>query len=192
MPLDTLPACNSLIKSKATKDFEVECVAGRDRIECIDIVKRNDADYVGLDPEDLFIASKTGNEDFTVFADIRTIELEKAEYKYEGIIIARKSAGIKTLADLRGKKSCHTGYSRAVGYKVPILKLKKHGLFKNDANETLSPIERELKALSEFFEKSCVVGKFSLNPEINEKLKGKFPNLCALCEDTKKCDYPDK
>ncbi|KAG5675967.1 hypothetical protein PVAND_005823 [Polypedilum vanderplanki] len=192
VPSSVFPACNALLTSRANEKFAIDCIVGRDRYECLDIIKKQGADLVALDPEDLYIASKKGNEDFTVFADIRTKELEKSEYKYEGIIIARKSAGIKSLADLKGKKSCHTGYGRAVGYKVPILKLKKHGLFKNDDDLSLSPSEREIKAFSEFFTKSCLVGKYSMNPEVNEKMKKTYPNLCALCEDPKKCDYPDK
>lgn len=170
----------------------IECVAGRDRFDCLDIVERRDADFMVVDPEDLYLAFKKKNEDYSVFSDIRTKEEMQAEFRYEGIILIKKNSGINSLEDLRGKKSCHTGYGRNVGFKIPITKLKKHGVFKADHDTNLSPVERELKALSELFTQSCLVGKYSSNPEVNAKLKEKYPSLCALCEHPDKCDYPDR
>lgn len=191
MPELVLPACNELM-SKRSEIATIECIAGRDRVDCLDIVERRQADFMAVDPEDLYLAYKKKNEDFAVFADIRTQEEIQAEFRYEGIILVKKNSGINSLADLRGKRSCHTGYSRNVGYKIPITKLKKHGVFKVDMNLKLSPVERELKALSELFTQSCLVGKYSDNSEVDEKLKKSYSNLCALCEDPTKCDYPDK
>lgn len=170
----------------------IQCVPGRDRVDCLDIVERREADFMAVDPEDLYLALKKKNEDYSVFSDIRTKEEEKAQFRYEGIILVKKNSGINSLADLRGKKSCHTGYGRNVGYKIPITKLKKHNVFKVDPDTSLAPVERELKALSELFSQSCLVGKYSPNAEFNAKLKKSYPNLCALCEDPVKCDYPDR
>lgn len=186
-----MPACGELM-NKRSEIATIECVAGRDRVDCLDIVERREADFMVVDPEDLYLALKKKNEDFSVFSDIRTKEEEQAEFRYEGIILMKKNSGINSLADLRGKKSCHTGYGRNVGYKIPITKLKKHNIFKADPDTTLTPVERELKALSELFSASCLVGKYSSNPEVNAKLKRSYPNLCALCEHPDKCDYPDR
>lgn len=170
----------------------IECVAGRDRVDCLDIVERRDADFMAVDPEDLYLALQKKNEDFSVFSDIRTTEEMQAEFRYEGIILVKKNSGINSLADLRRKKSCHTGYGRNVGYKIPITKLKKHNMFKVDPDTSLSPVERELKALSEMFTQSCLVGNYSSNFEVNAKLKKTYSNLCALCADPVKCNYPDR
>lgn len=178
--------------NKKSEIATIECVAGRDRVDCLDIVEHRDADFMAVDPEDLYLALKKKNEDFSVFSDIRTKEEEQAEFRYEGIILIKKNSGINSLNDLRGKKSCHTGYGRNVGYKIPITKLKKHNVFKVDPDTRLSPVERELKALSEMFTQSCLVGKYSPNSEVDAKLKKSYPNLCALCENPVKCDYPDR
>lgn len=191
VPAIILPACNELM-TKRSEIATIECVAGRDRVDCLDIVERRGADFMAVDPEDLYLAFKKKNEDFAVFSDIRTKEEIQAEFRYEGIILIKKNSGINSLADMRGKKSCHTGYGRNVGYKIPITKLKRHGIFKVDADVNLSPVERELKALSELFPQSCLAGKYSDNVEVNEKLKKSYSNLCALCENPTKCDYPDK
>lgn len=82
-------------------------------------------------------------------------------------MLVHKNSSIKSLTDLRGKKSCHTGYGRNVGYKIPITKLRKHGIFKLSSNQYLPSVERELKGLSELFTESCLVGTYSPNEEIN-------------------------
>lgn len=79
----------------------------------------------------------------------------------------RKNSGINSLKDLQGKKSCHTGYGRNVGYKIPITKLRKHGVLKLSTDPSLSPLEKELKALSEMFTQSCLVGTYSPHDDVN-------------------------
>lgn len=81
-----------------------------------------------------------------------------------------KGSNIKTLNDLQGKKSCHTGYGRNVGYKIPITKLKKHGVMKISTDPSLASVEKELKGLSELFTKSCLVGDYSSNDDLNRLL----------------------
>lgn len=90
-----------------------------------------------------------------------------AEFRYEGIMLIHKNSSIRSLSDLRGKKSCHTGYGRNVGYKIPITKLRKHGIIQISTDQYLPSLERELKGLSELFTQSCIVGRFSPNDEIN-------------------------
>lgn len=81
-----------------------------------------------------------------------------------------KNSNIKTLSDLKGKKSCHTGFGRNVGYKIPIAKLKKHGILKLTPSTSVTTVEKELSALSKFFDKSCLVGTYSPNENINRLL----------------------
>lgn len=96
--------------------------------------------------------------------------------------MVHKNSEIQKLADLRGKKSCHTGYGRNVGYKIPITKLKKHGVLKITASTSLSPLEKELKGLSELFSKSCLVGTYSPQDEVNQMLSKTGP-VCVCRED---------
>lgn len=86
----------------------------------------------------------------------------------------------------------NVGFGRNVGYKIPITKLRKHGVFKLASNQYLPSVERELKGLSELFSKSCLVGTYSTNEELNQLYKKRYSNLCALCEDPIKCNYPDR
>lgn len=97
-----------------------------------------------------------------------------AEFRYEGIMLIHKNSSIRSLSDLRGKKSCHTGYGRNVGYKIPITKLRKHGIIQISTDQYLPSLERELKGLSELFTQSCIVGRFSPNDEINRLYSKNF------------------
>lgn len=104
-----------------------------------------------------------------------------APYRYEGIILINKNSNIHNLADLKGKKSCHTGFGRNVGYKIPITKLKKNGLLRMSPNPLLSSVERELKALSEFFGSSCLVGTYSPNEDTNRLLSIYILGRTRIC-----------
>lgn len=173
-------------------------------MECLEKVEKQEADFLAVDPEDMYVAFQIKNDHFSVFSEIRTVEepdgnnllndtkLEnsitfslflKAEFRYEGIMLVHKNSTIKTLSDLRGKKSCHTGYGRNVGYKIPITKLRKHGIFKLASNQYMPSLERELKGLSEVFSESCLVGTYSPNEEINRlysKIICVYSILCIL------------
>lgn len=189
-----LDACNELVANRSSELAKIICVPARDRIQCLEKVNKREADFVAVDPEDMYIAFQMKNEDFSVFSEIRTVEEPDgefndylfsqskqffslnfyyhclAEFRYEGIILVRKNSDIHSLNDLQGKKSCHTGYGRNVGYKIPITKLKKHGVLKISASPSLSPLEKELKGLSDLFTESCLVGTYSPRDEVNRAL----------------------
>lgn len=146
-------------------------------MDCLDKVNQREADFLAVDPEDMYVAFNMQNEDFSVFSEIRTIEESEAEFRYEGIILVRKNSNINSLADLKNKKSCHTGYGRNVGYKIPITKLKKHGILKISNDPQMSFVEKELKSLSDLFTTSCLVGTYSADEEVNRALSKNIANI---------------
>lgn len=192
MPKSVIKECKKFLEEPQSSVATVTCITGRDRMDCLDKVEKREADFLFVDPEDMYVAYHMNNQDFSVFTELRTLDEPQAEFRYEGVILVRKNSEIRTLHDLKGKKSCHTGYGRNVGFKIPITKLKKNDVLKISKDTQLSPVEKELKALSGFFSKACIVGKWSPNAEVNTVLKKDYANLCALCEDPVKCDYPDK
>ncbi|XP_017492396.1 PREDICTED: transferrin-like, partial [Rhagoletis zephyria] len=184
--------CLDLLKDPSEAGIKMECVAGRDRIDCLDKINQRKADVLASEPEDMYVAYHTKNQDYRVISEIRTKEDKDAEFRYEGIILVKKNSNINSMKELRGKKSCHTGFGRNVGYKIPITKLKNTHILKVSLDPDVTATERELKALSEFFTQSCLVGSYSPYPETDRLLKKKYSNLCELCEKPEQCNYPDK
>lgn len=139
-------------------------------MECLQLVEQSAADFVAVDPEDMYVAFGMKNEDFAVFSEIRTREEAQSAFRYLGIILVRKSSPIRQLADLQGRKSCHTGFGRNVGYKIPITKLKNAGVLKIADDPSVSYVEKELQALTNLFAQSCLVGRYSPNAEVDAAL----------------------
>lgn len=43
-------------------------------MECLEKVNKREADFLAVDPEDMYVAFHMDNEDFSVFSEIRTVE----------------------------------------------------------------------------------------------------------------------
>ncbi|XP_057331464.1 transferrin [Microplitis mediator] len=187
--------CVDMMKDSAAKGIPISCIAGRDRYECVEKVGRKEADIVAVDPEDMYLAAKNNfanDPGYNVVEQIRTKEEPDEPHRYEAVAVIHKDLEIFDVQSFRGLNSCHTGVGRNVGYKIPITKLTAMGVLANINDPEYSARENEIRALSTLFNKGCLVGTWSPDPEINKKLKEKYSNMCALCEDPVKCDYPDK
>lgn len=66
-------ACNELVENTTSQYATIHCVAARDRMECLEKVIKREADFVAVDPEDMYVAFQLKNEDFSVFSEIRTV-----------------------------------------------------------------------------------------------------------------------
>ncbi|OWR54552.1 transferrin [Danaus plexippus plexippus] len=191
VPAQFMKACEAMLEIPTKSKAILECVPARDRIECLSFVQQRQADLVPVDPEDMYVASKIPNQDFVVFQEYRTDEEPDAEFRYEAVIVVHKDLPINSLDQLKGLKSCHTGVNRNVGYKIPLTMLMKRAVFPKMTDRTISPKENELRALSTFFKKSCIVGQWSPDPKTNSAWKSQYSQLCSMCEHPEKCDYPD-
>ncbi|KAK5650957.1 hypothetical protein RI129_001986 [Pyrocoelia pectoralis] len=185
--------CNEMASETTKSPAKIVCISARDREDCSIKIKQREADFGVVDPEDMYIGKNVKDQDFKIFEEIVTLEEPEAEFRYEGVAVIHKDLKLENgIKSLKGLKSCHTGVGRNVGYKIPITKLKNMGILGPLNIPELSPRENELKAYSDFFDSCCIVGKWSPDPKIDAKLKERYSNLCKLCEEPKKCDYPDK
>lgn len=72
---------------------------------------------------------------------------------YKSVVIINNKANINSIADLRGKRSCHGAYNSTPGWNIPV------GLLL--ATLTMPPdCHGELNSVSKFFDQSCAPGKF--------------------------------
>uniref|UniRef100_A0A182MQL1 Transferrin n=1 Tax=Anopheles culicifacies TaxID=139723 RepID=A0A182MQL1_9DIPT len=181
------------VRLARTAGVPIGCVGGIDRMDCLRKVQNREADYLVADPEDVYVASHFDNQDYIVFSELRTAEEPTAMFRYEGIMLVRASDKFHSLADLRGKRSCHTGFGRNVGYKIPVTRLQRAGVLKLPADDgSLSPVERELAGLSELFSASCLPGSYSSDAGIDRLLKGRYANLCERCDRPQQCAKDDR
>ncbi|PSN50992.1 Transferrin [Blattella germanica] len=81
VPQDGLESCERMA---AENELHINCVPARDRVECLDKVQHRLADFVPVDPEDMYLASKIPHQDFMIFKEIRTKE-EPDERKYTNL-----------------------------------------------------------------------------------------------------------
>ncbi|XP_055389924.1 transferrin-like [Condylostylus longicornis] len=161
------------------KSMGIECVAGRDRVDCLELIENNKADVVALEPEDIYYASTMNASNLRVIAEFRFDWSRNDEFEDEDVILIRKTLKINSFEDFKGLKSCHPGYDAPFGYKV-------------FSFLTMPKLERELEAISEFFWHSCIPGTYSNDRIYDQDLKSRFLNLCKLCNNPIDCSNNDK
>lgn len=71
--------CQKLLADPSEAGIRMECVAGRDRVECLELIEQRKADVLASEPEDMYMAYHRKNEDYRVVSEIRTQEDKDGE-----------------------------------------------------------------------------------------------------------------
>uniref|UniRef100_A0A1E1WVR2 Putative transferrin n=1 Tax=Tityus obscurus TaxID=1221240 RepID=A0A1E1WVR2_TITOB len=171
-----LPLCLQMAEEHSDL---VECVSRIDGLSCMESIASNESDIMSFDAANLFVAGNNFNLSVLAFE-----ENNGEPYKYRSVALVRKSLELSSLADLKGKKSCHTGVGRTAGWQIPIAKLSGKGIMTTDCRGELETVEN-------FFNQSCAPGKWSNDPIVDAELKKKHPSLCSLCENSELCSKTD-
>ncbi|XP_076331055.1 transferrin-like [Tachypleus tridentatus] len=173
IPQKNLKACLSM--SQEMPNF-VQCVSGRDKLDCMYIILNRQADLVNVAPEEVYI----GGRYFSLVPVAMEATAYEKSYTYRAAAVVRKDLELRNLADLRNKSSCHGTFSDVVGWHVPISVLMGTDVIAQNC-------KNELHAIGSFFLESCVAGSWSTDPVLEEKLRQKYPQLCSGCGNGTSC-----
>ena len=93
---------------------------------------------------------------------------------YYAVAVAMANNSGLNLGNLKGKKSCHTGYQKTAGYNVPVGYLLQSKKMKRVACGDSGTVQ----SVSKFFSKSCIPGKINLSTSlILNSEKGPVPGI---------------
>ncbi|XP_035190799.1 melanotransferrin isoform X2 [Oxyura jamaicensis] len=158
-----LSKCNDMRKAFAGAGIlpPLECTEGASAADCTQMIKDYLADAVTLNGRLIYQAGKEHGLK-PVVGEVYDQEIGTSYY---AVAVVKKGSNI-TINSLKGITSCHTGINRTAGWNVPVGYLIDSG--------RLTAMGCDLpKAVSEYFNASCVPGANSVN----------YPkSLCQLCK----------
>ncbi|OAD51936.1 Transferrin [Eufriesea mexicana] len=144
---NTLDKCRALGIAAYSRDVrpKLECTLEKNLDDCLMATKMGNADLMVLEGGSLLRASKEFNAVPIVAESYGPGSTNYSERP--AVAVVRKSGPINKLEDLRGKKSCHSGYKGDfAGWAAPVHALKQKGLVKSEDD------------VEDFFSASCAPG----------------------------------
>lgn len=181
---DEMEDCEAMVSDMWEEGYRFVCVSARDRLDCMRRVKLRQVDMSPLTGRYL------GQDNFRVFAVMRDPAFAADEFRYKAVVVVRRSRVAK-ISDLRGTKSCHTGYGRTTGWRIPVALLKREGVISPLCDPHQSALEHEIASVAATFNQACVPGAWATSESFDSALKSKYSSMCSLCR-SKTCDKNDE
>ncbi|XP_046625410.1 transferrin isoform X2 [Neodiprion virginianus] len=168
----------------------VKCVITNDRFDCLRKVGEELSDLTVLGPEDLAAAASSREFNILVTNELKFFPEEK--YQYQIIALFRTTSGIQDLRDVRGKKFCHPGYESAIDWTPVLATYFENTIIEKECDPNKTLIENRVAAASKFFGAACMPGPWTTDTNLDSKLKSRYRNLCAICDNPAGCYSDDK
>ncbi|XP_053977011.1 transferrin isoform X1 [Hylaeus volcanicus] len=184
----TAKSISNLCSQLATTWRVIRCVVKTDRLNCLRQLAMGLADFTVLEPEDLVAASAYNEYNVVVTNELRLYADEKQ--RFEMVVLVNKD--VKSIWDVKARRFCHPGHDSSDGWTKAFSTYFEKWIIPRecDANKTL--LENRVNGVSNFFEAACIAGPWSADTELDSKLKAKYRNLCAACDNPVGCYSSDK
>ncbi|XP_037132090.1 transferrin-a isoform X3 [Syngnathus acus] len=115
-------ASNSMVDG----EDQILCQTAPSVEECMKKIMRKDADAMAVDGGEVYTAGQCGLVPAMVeqYDETKCSQAGASASSYYAVAVVKKGSGV-TWANLRGKKSCHTGFGRTAGWNIPMGKIHK-------------------------------------------------------------------
>lgn len=163
----------SQLRECLKNELTLTCVKKPTYMDCIKAIANSEADAITLDAGHVFEAGLSPYNLKPVVSEVySTTDGQESVTSYHAVAVVKKGT-VRSLCDLRGKKSCHTGLGRSAGWQIPVGKLLEKKCFDWTGTE---PIE---KSVNKFFSGSCVPGAKAVEPDLCRLCIGTGADLCT-------------
>ncbi|CAK9824828.1 unnamed protein product [Anthophora retusa] len=142
-----LDKCRALCKASYSRDVrpKLDCILKKSEDDCLKSLKDGSADLTVVEGGSVVRASKEHNAKPIIAESYGPGSTDFGERP--AVAVVKKSSSIDKLEQLRGKKSCHSGYKGDfAGWAAPVHALKQKGLIKSEED------------LADYFAGSCAPG----------------------------------
>lgn len=167
---------------------QIECVIGNDRFNCLRRLITGNADFTVLEPEDLIAVAAYNEYNILVTNELKLFPNEKQ--RFEMVVIVNKN--VNNRWDIKGNRLCHPGLETEDDWTKAFSTYFENWVIPRECDPTKTLLENRVMGLSNFFEAACVAGPWSADTVYDNKLKSKYKNLCATCDNPAGCYSTDK
>lgn len=173
-PKDKVASCRAVMTT--VTGAAITCVGADDAQACTDLVAAGGADATKLEGDNLYKAGTSDN----------LVPLLSEYYgstvgaSYFSVAVVTKafcdSRPKATMADLRGARSCHTGYRKTAGWTVPVGFLVAQGIM--PVVDLQPGVQADAQTVAAFFSETCAPRYTKDGPK---RGGGAWPGLCTGC-----------
>lgn len=180
--------------NKQQDELLFTCYAGENDNECLLAIGTGKADWGVVDAADIafgysnlglqvVVAEEKGAGVGTNYFAVAVVKKEFCE-----AVESRNPYGA-SLADLRGVNSCHTGYRKNAGWRMPVGLMISQRIMPVMDNEP--SVENDAESVAAYFNLSCAPRASNNGPQNTPDGNGRlWPPLCEICKGS--CDNRDQ
>lgn len=175
-----LKRCHQIFAAANVEDVAFECVSGSDAESCMIQMYKGEAHLTTLDGGDVFRGYKL----YGLVPIIKEAGEGGVQGTYFAVAVVNKDfcKGNETLADLENMRSCHTGYRRMAGWRVPIGTLLAE-VESFNASTSKETVEDDAELAAKFFSSICAPRVSGGGPQNTDNGEGAlWDPLCTGCK----------